>query len=201
MEEELETHELKEQLDEHVEHAHGHGHAAKKDQPTWVRWLPLSTAMIAVLAAVASLLSGGNSNEAILEKSDAMLNQSLASDQWAYYQAKSVKSALASSEADIVIDSKPDVAKKLNEQSARYKSEGEEIQKKAEKFEEAVKENNERSEHLMHKHHKFANTVTLLQIAIALAAIAALTRRREMFYVSLAVSVGGAVMFVLGVTA
>lgn len=212
MEEEFETGELKETLDEHVEHAHGGGHgdhgggaaghgAAAKPVPGWIKYLSLSTAIVAVLAAVASLLSGGNSNEAILEKSNAMLNQSLASDQWAYYQAKSVKSALAASEADIVIDAKPAVAAKLAAEAKRYKAEGEEIQKKAEKFEEEVKENNESCEHLMHKHHKFAITVTLLQISIALSAIAALVRRRELWFVGLATSGAGAVMFVTGLLA
>ena len=207
MEEELETGELKETLDEHVEHAHhaehgggGHGPAAKP-APTWIKWLSLSTAMVAVLAAVASLLSGSNSNEAILEKSNAMLNQSLASDQWAFYQAKSLKGALAQSESEIVMDSKPAVAEKFAADSKRYKAEGEEIQKKAEHYEEQVKENDERSEHLMHKHHKFAITVTLLQISIALSAIAALTRRRELWFVGLATSGAGVVMFVTGLLA
>src|SRR5580765_2473424 len=100
MEEELETAELKEKIDESVEHAHGHGghgggHGDKAAAvPSWTKYLSLTTAVIAVLAAVASLMSGSNSNEAILEKSNAMLSQSLASDQWAYYQAKSVKGAL-----------------------------------------------------------------------------------------------------------
>ena len=204
MEEELETGELKETLDEHVEHAHGggeHGGAAAKPLPSWIKYLSLSTAMVAVLAAVASLLSGGNSNEAILEKSNAMLNQSLASDQWAYYQAKSLKGALSSSEARIVQDSKPDVAAKFVEDAKRYKIEGDEIQKKAEHYEEQVKENNERSEELMHKHHKFAITVTLLQISIALSAIAALTRRKELWFVGLATSGAGVVMFVTGLLA
>ena len=157
--------------------------------------------MVAVLAAVASLLSGGNSNEAILEKSNAMLNQSLASDQWAYYQAKSLKGALAASEAEMVVESKPAVAAKFADDARRYKTEGEEIQKKAEHYEEAVKENSEASEHLMHKHHKFAITVTLLQISIALSAIAALTRRRELWFVGLATSGAGVVMFVTGLLA
>ena len=204
MEEELETGELKETLDERVEHAHG-GHEAHgpgaKPTPGWIKWLSLSTAMVAVLAAVASLLSGSNSNEAILEKSNAMLNQSLASDQWAFYQAKSLKGALAASEADIVLDSKPTVAAKFAEDAKRYKAEGEQIQKKAEHYEEAVKENDESSEHLMHKHHKFAITVTLLQISIALSAIAALTRRRELWFVGLATSGAGVVMFVTGLLA
>jgi hypothetical protein len=202
MEEELETGELKETLDEHVEHAHGEhggGHgAAAKPQPSWIKYLSLTTAMVAVLAAVSSLLSGGNSNEAILEKSNAMLNQSLASDQWAFYQAKSLKGSLAQSEAEIVMESKPAVAAKFVEDSKRYKAEGEEIQKKAQEYEKQVEENNEACEHLMHKHHKFAITVTLLQISIALSAIAALTRRRELWFVGLATTGAGVVTFLMG---
>src|SRR5882757_6315016 len=108
-EEDLETAELKEQIDQRVEdhahhahhahHAEGHKPAA---QPSWIRYLSLSTAMIAVVAAVASLESGARSNEAILEKSEAMLNQSRASDQWAYFQAKGIKATLSEGEASIV---------------------------------------------------------------------------------------------------
>lgn len=196
MEEELETAELKEKIDEHVEHAHGHGAAL----PTWTKYLSVSTALIAVVAAISSLMSGSNSNEAILEKSEAMLNQSLASDQWAYYQAKSVKGALASNQAQIVADTKPDVAAKLVAESKRYQGEGEKIKEKATELEEHVKENNKECKELMERHHKFAITVTLLQIAIALSAIAALTKRKPMWYVGLAVSAVGIVTFVLGLT-
>src|SRR4051812_22371074 len=124
MEEDLETAELKEKIDEHLEHHGGHGTHAS---PSWTRWLSVSTALVAVFAAIASLLSGSNSNEAILEKSEAMLNQSLASDQWAYYQAKSVKSAIASGQALIVLDAKPDLAAKLTAEAKRYTTEGEKI--------------------------------------------------------------------------
>ena len=58
-EEDLETSELKEQIDQRLEaHEHGHDHGQGKPASAWLRYLPLSTAMIAVFAAVASLLSG-----------------------------------------------------------------------------------------------------------------------------------------------
>ena len=69
-EEGLETGELKESLDQHVERAekrHGHGEKGAKGEgggPRWTSYLSLQTAVIAVFAAVASLESGGNSNEA-----------------------------------------------------------------------------------------------------------------------------------------
>lgn len=218
-EEDLETSELKEQIDQRLEeheHAHGHGHGhAKPSGPAWLRYLPLSTAMIAVFAAVASLLSGSSSNEAILEKSEAMLSQSQASDQWAYYQAKSVKHTLSADEARIVDvggeavkDLRPDIQAKFvelktrfDDAAKRYDAETKQIEADARRHDERVKEHNERSEALMERHHHFAFSVTLLQIAIALSAIAALTRRRSLWYVGIAVSVLGVAMFVLGLTA
>jgi hypothetical protein len=217
-EEDLETSELKEQIDQRLEehaHAHGHGHPAgsgKPPGPVWLRYLPLSTAIIAVFAAVASLLSGSSSNEAILEKSDAMLNQSRASDQWAYYQAKSVKQKLSADEARIVDvageavkDLRPEVQARFaalktgfDAEARRYDADTKKIEADARHYEEQVKDSEERSAALMERHHRFAFAVTLLQIAIALSAIAALTRRRPLWYLGLAVSVAGAVMFVLG---
>src|ERR1041384_3207742 len=93
-EEDLETGELKEQIDQRLEEHEHHEHH-KAEPANWQRYLSLSTAMIAVLAAVASLESGANSNEAILEKSEAMLYQSKASDQWAFFQAKGIKATIA----------------------------------------------------------------------------------------------------------
>ncbi|HET9625455.1 MAG TPA: DUF4337 domain-containing protein [Kofleriaceae bacterium] len=205
-EEDLETAELKEQIDQRIEdhehHAHGHAHHAgghaPSGQPSWLRYLSLSTAMIAVVAAVASLESGAQSNEAILEKSEAMLNQSRASDQWAYFQAKGIKATLSEGEAAIVAADKPDVAAKLTEQARRYRAEADEIQKQARELEDKVKENTERSEAMMAHHHRFAIAVTMLQIAIALSAIAALTRRRMLWFLGMGVSALGAAMFVLG---
>jgi len=219
-EEDLETSELKEQIDQRLEeheHAHGHGHGhgegnPRPPAPLWQRYLPLSTAMIAVFAAVASLLSGSSSNEAILEKSDAMLKQSLASDQWAYYQAKSVKQKLSSDEASIVEvageavkELRPEVQARFaalktgfDADAQRYDTDTRKIEAEARHYEEQGKESNERSVALMERHHRFAFSVTLLQIAIALSAIAALTRRRLMWYLGIALSIAGAAMFVLG---
>ncbi|HEX2690600.1 MAG TPA: DUF4337 domain-containing protein [Kofleriaceae bacterium] len=202
-EEDLETAELKEQIDQRLEDHEHHNHHehhehGKPPAATWQRYLSLSTAMIAVFAAVASLESGSNSNEAILEKSDAMLNQSQASDQWAYFQAKGLKATLSEGEAAIIADGKPELAAKLAGEAKRYRGETEEIQAAAREFEAKVKENNAHSESLMEHHHRFAISVTLLQIAIALSAIAALTRRKPLWFLGMVVSVGGLVMFVRG---
>ncbi|PYI96302.1 MAG: hypothetical protein DME98_13060, partial [Verrucomicrobia bacterium] len=62
-------------------------HSAEHSRERWISWVALSTAILAVLAAIAGLLSGRYVNE-------AMMNQIEASDQWSYYQAKSIKAAV-----------------------------------------------------------------------------------------------------------
>ncbi|HEX7836919.1 MAG TPA: DUF4337 domain-containing protein [Kofleriaceae bacterium] len=208
-EEDLETGELKEQIDQrledhehgHAEHGHGHaeqGHGKAPAAPGWLRYLSLSTAMIAVFAAVASLESGASSNEAILAKSEAMLHQSKASDAWAFFQAKSLKATVSEGESEIIQDAKPERAAKFAEKAKGYRGESDEIKERAEKLERQVDDDNERSKALMERHHGFAISVTLLQIAIALSAIAALTRRKPLWFIGMAVSAVGIAMFVRG---
>ena len=71
-----------------LEHLHEQTHeTAKHSRESWISWVALSTAILAVLAAIASLLSGEHANE-------AMMSQIETADQWSYYQAKSIKSAV-----------------------------------------------------------------------------------------------------------
>jgi hypothetical protein len=180
-EEGIETQELKEKLEEAQEHAGGEGGG-------WILWLSLSTAVIAVLAAIGSLLSGSYANDAIVEKNEAILHQSKADDAWSYYQAKSIKAAVFSTQAD----------PKWAAEAEREKRESVETQKRAQEEEKRVAEADERSERSLHVHHQFAKSVTVFQVAIALAAIAALTKRRMMWWVSLGMGGLGIFFFVLG---
>jgi len=142
-EEDLETPELKEQIDQRLEeHEHHAKHGGGGGSPNWIRYLSLSTAIIAVFAAVSSLQSGANSNEAILEKSEAMLNESRASDQWAYFQAKGVKAAIAEGQADLVSDTKPDRSAELAKKAKGYRAEADKIGEEARELEKKVEENN-----------------------------------------------------------
>src|ERR1700732_3812429 len=62
---------------------------------SFLRWISLTTAILAALAAIASLKAGSTVNEALVLKTEATNLQAQASDQWAYYQAKGIKSAVA----------------------------------------------------------------------------------------------------------
>src|SRR5436309_15870670 len=83
-----------------LEHLHEQvHHSAEHSRERWISWVALSTAILAVLAAIAGLLSGRYVNE-------AMMNQIEASDQWSYYQAKSIKAAVL--DAKMSLSSAPD---------------------------------------------------------------------------------------------
>lgn len=189
-EEGIETQELKERLEE------GHEHPAGL---RWLTWLSLSTAILAVIAAISSLESGAYANDAIVQKDEAILHQSKADDGWAYYQAKGIEKTVYATQARLASDTA--LGSEWRSAAEREDAERVEIRRKAEENEKAVDDWNEKSEHSLHLHHQFARSVTILQVAIALAAIAALARREFAWWVSLAVGVAGAVFFVIGLTA
>ena len=86
-----------ENLQEHVHHSAEHSGEA------WVSWVALSTAILAVLATIASLLSGQHANE-------AMMSQIAASDQWNYYQSKSIKASVLDTKISLASDAAKPVA-------------------------------------------------------------------------------------------
>lgn len=165
-----------------LEHLHEQvKETAEHSGATWISWVALSTAILAVLAAIAGLLSGQHANE-------AMMNQIESSDQWNYYQAKSIKASVL--DAKISLSGTPDESDQSKRD--RYEKEQEQIKSEAERKEAAAKSN-------FHKHEVFARGVTMFQIAIAIAAISALTKRPKFWIVSLLFGVVGCVFLVLAV--
>jgi Domain of unknown function (DUF4337) len=148
---------------------------AKEHETGWSIYVAISTALVAVLAALAGLMAGHHSNEALID-------QIKASDQWAYYQAKGIKAEIKSIAVNGVVDTAG---------IAKYKKEQEEIKEKADEHEKSSEA------HLSH-HILLARSVTLFQIAIAISAIAILTKRKSMWFAGLAFSAIGIVFFILG---
>lgn len=180
-----------------------HEHAEEPDI-SWVRGISLSTALFAVVAAVAALQSGALETESLLQSTEAVRSQAKASDQWSYYQAKGIKANNAVSTADVLSTvAAPSAAvtaaaQKYRALSSRYEEEQKDIKNEAEKLENEIKEHQHDSERLLHNHHIFAYSVTFTQVAIALSAIAALTRRRQMWFLSMAVGLIGFGYFAYG---
>jgi hypothetical protein len=165
----------------------------KKDRAPWLQWLALSTALFAVLAAIASLKSGQLANESLLRMNEATLKQAQASDAWSYYQAKGIKQVTREAELDILSASHApaDAITKIRVEADRYRSEQDDIQKEARKLEQEQKELAEKSRQDLERHHRFAYAVTVLQVAIGLSAIAALIERRLIWFIALAGGIAG----------
>ena len=177
---------MPEEIEVPTEHLHEHlEHQAQHSPERWIVFVALSSALLAVFAAVSALLAGHHANEAMIE-------QIQASDLWAYYQAKGIKAAVLENKIEVLVGLGKEVAEKDREKIKRYKEEQENIQ------EEAKEKTTASASHLKH-HNTLAKSVTLFQIAIALGAIAALTKRKALWFISLALGVAGLLFFALGI--
>ncbi len=167
-EQEVPTEHLTEEINEKAEELY-----EKKER--WTLLVAISTALMAVLAAIAGLLAGHHSNEALIE-------QIKSSDQWAFYQAKSIKAEIRLMQSTNV-----------NAKSAgQIKQEEDEIINKA-------KEAEKSSALHLQKHVALAKAVTLLQISIAVSAIAILTRRRFMWMIGIGTALIGLGFLINGI--
>jgi hypothetical protein len=182
---EIDTDKLRETIDEEIE----------KEGSTLLRTVALTTAILAALAAIASLKAGGTVNEALALKTEATRLQAEASDQWAYYQAKGLKATVTevSRNTWIALDKTPPAELAKNEE--RYAEDQKKSKEKAEELEKQRDEKSAESDHLMHRHHFFAQSVAFLQVAIALGAVAALTRKGAVWAGSLVLGLAGAGVF------
>ena len=192
MEEGPEPHEWVEKAAEEHHHSHAHVSDARGHEMTVSA---VTAAVLAVLAAIGSLLSGHAVNQAILE-------QTRATDQWAIYQAKSTKShvyqvggeiinALSVTQSTTASDSHGPSLRHFQEESERYDREKEEVKKEAERLE-------AESQHEFHKHHQFALGIACFQVGIILASVSILVRIRAIYYLSLVAGAAGLIWTVLG---
>ena len=182
---EVETEKLHESIREELEHAGG----------AFLRNIALTTAVLAALAAIASLRAGGTVNEALRLETAATRLQAQASDQWAYYQAKGVKGAIAEAAGAAWLAAGKAPPEDHAATTERYTREQQEIQARARELEAERDAKEHEAAHLMHLHHRFAGAVALFQVAIALGAVAALTRKRAVWVLSMAVGVAGIAYF------
>ena len=156
--------------DHELEHATQHGAG-----DSFTGRIAVTTALLATVGALFSYQGGAMQANAGMAKNNAAIKKTEASNQWNYYQAKSGKQNLAELGMELAPINKRDYYSQAIE---RYKEEKADIKKTAETFEAQSKEWDDKSEQQMHLHHRWAQATTALQIAIALSAIALLTRRK-----------------------
>jgi hypothetical protein len=185
-------------MSEHGVHVHGpHDHAVEHaaQSPGLGQQVAIFTAVLATVGAIVSFFGGDTQNKAIIFKNEAVLERAEASDQWNFYQAKSMKQNIAELAAAVATD--PKTVEFYKAEAKRYAAEKKDIEKDARKHEAAYKSWNEKSEQALHPHHFLAISMTLLQIAIALASITVLTQKRWLLYGAALSAFGGAVLGVI----
>ena len=181
--------------DHAVEHAAEHGSAHGGGGDTLPGRIAVLSAILATLGAVMGFQGGDTQAKAQLYKNTAAITKTRANDDWNYYQAKGVKHNLADFGAQMA--TRPERAEAFKAEAERYKKEQADIKAHAEQLEEEVKQWDERSEAQMHEHHRWALGATAMQIAIALSAIALLSRKTWLLYGVGLVASGGLVMGVM----
>ena len=164
----------------HGPHEHELEHAAQHgDKDKFAGSIAVMTAILATVGALFSYMGGATQANAGLYKNNAAIKKTEASNQWNFYQAKSGKQNL--SELAIALvgdDKKPQYQLEVE----RYKKEKGDIKVAAEKLEAEATSWDQQSDAQMHLHHRWAQATTALQVSIAMAAMALLTRRKWLEY-------------------
>jgi lipopolysaccharide export LptBFGC system permease protein LptF len=171
--------------DHHLEHAAEHGGA-----DSFAGRIAVGTAILATLGALMSFSGGDTQAKAQIFKNNAAIKKTEANDQWNYFEAKGNKQNLA--EVAATLTTQADKIKFYQDEVERYKKQKADIKEVADKLEAESKEWDRRSEEQMHVHHRWALAATAMQIAIALSAIAVLTRRSWLVYGVVTVGIIGA---------
>jgi hypothetical protein len=175
-----------EEIEVPTEHLHENiQNRAEESRERWIMMVALTAALLAVLAAVSALMAGHHANEATID-------QIKASDQWAFYQAKGIKSSVLETKTAILREMGKGVDANDEAKIKQYKDEQKEIEKEARELQQS-------SQRHLDLHHGIAQSVTIFQISIAICAIAVLTRKRMLWYGSLLLGVIGSIFLLTAI--
>jgi hypothetical protein len=166
-------------------------HVAQKEKEKrerWTKYVSLTMVVIAVLAAIATLKGGGFSTRTLKEMNEATFNQTQASDQWSFYQAKSIKQNLYEIELEhLAAAPSPDAAAvaKLKAKVDKYDKDKADITALAKKFESAREVARQNATIVAEHSRKMGLSITLFQVAIALGAMCLIVKKKPLWFASM----------------
>ena len=166
--------------DHELEHAQQGGHGGDHGSGGMINQIAMFTAIIATVGAIFGYMGGATQANAGLYKNNAAIKKTEASNQWNYFQSKSTKQSLAEMSRDLAPRDEEKV--KYQAKVERYEKEKGDIKVVADKLEAQATEWDHKSDEQMHQHHRWAQSTTVLQVCIALAAIALLTKKKWLEY-------------------
>ena len=159
----------------------------KEKREAWTKFTSLSIVFIAVMTAVATQWGGKYSSRVLTNLNEATFDQTSASDQWSFYQAKSIKQTIAEGEAEQAGragDAKQ--AEALQAKIKRYDAEKAEITAKAKAFELKREQARDVAAQSSRKGGEMGLAVSLFQISIAIGSICLVMKKRNLWWLSLA---------------
>jgi hypothetical protein len=161
--------------------------------------------VLAVLVAVVTVLGHRTHTEAILNQTRAAVEQNRAADDWAYYQAKKIRSndtALTADLMSVLAISDKNKAQKIEKSYAdhqeKWTAELKDEEEKAREEENKVSEFEKKVEEAEARAKRFDLGEVLLEIGLVITSITLLTRKRAYWYLGLGFSTVGIVAAVLG---
>ncbi|MGI8690338.1 MAG: DUF4337 family protein [Thermomicrobiales bacterium] len=180
------TDRVQEEIEERRKEAIG-AERSEGGRPRWLDYLAISTALFAVFAAAAALEAGNYANEALFKANQGVLQQTRAVDAWSEFQADSIKKQTQQNLATLLahVGGTPAEITAANDEAARRQASQDDLMKEANARDTETATLTAESQDQLEHHHRFAVSVTLFQVAIGLAAIAALLRRPVVWYGSL----------------
>jgi hypothetical protein len=168
----------------------------KEKAEAWTKPAGVSVVFVAVIAAVATQWGAKYSSRVVTSLNDATYAQTLASDQWSFFQAKSIKQNLYEAARDQEeanpSDRTPKIVADFSAKVEKFSEEKAAIKAEAERF----GRDRERARETAHawsvKGAAMGLSVSGYQIAIAVASIAMLMKRKSFWYASLVLAAGAA---------
>jgi hypothetical protein len=165
----------------------------KEKSEAWTKYTSMSLVFIAVLAAIATQWAGKYSSRTLVSLNDSTFQQALATDEWSYYQAKSIKQNLYEALREIKTTGEgvetADTLKAFNAKIAKYEVDKKDVKEKAEGLEKKRDDARAAAMKSSEKGGGMGMAVAIFQIAIALGSICLVTKKRPLWYVALALSV------------
>jgi len=166
-------------------------HVAQKEKEKhdrWTKYVSLTMVVIAVLAAIATLKGGGFSTRTLKEMNEATFNQAQASDQWSFFEAKSIKQNLYQIELDhLNAAPAPDTGavEKMKAKVEKYEKDKADITAQAKKHEAARDDARKLATNAAEHSKEMGLAITFFQIAIALGAMCLIVKKKPLWIASI----------------
>lgn len=166
----------------------------EKERSRFNNAVAITISIYAVFSAIAGLKEGQITTDTLVQMDNSVLYQAQASDEWSFYQAKSIKGDLYKIQSKMMntetIESQK-IQKDFQSEANRYDKEKQEIQDKASELEKIRDEKMKEATDLIHLHHNAGMSLVFLQIAVVLASVSSLLRKRPLWYGSMGVALLG----------